>query len=177
MSKADPGMGSDTAMQLTSKPYHHTRIAKRLLKGVVPTQDRKYPKTSSQTGPPDWTGTRTRSNQRFRWPWADFVGLAGLEPAASSLSPIRGSPLCNPAFSQVVLLRKSYKDGVNLSVQPSVLATLFCPGPTYGVHLRLVWPRRASSRPARHREPGGGVDAARTVGLIYGHEGTFLERQ
>jgi hypothetical protein len=42
------------------------------------------------------------------------VGLAGLEPAASSLSEIDGQALCYPAFSLVVLVRKSYKDGVNL---------------------------------------------------------------
>jgi hypothetical protein len=35
-----------------------------------------------------------------------FVGLAGLEPAASSLSAIGGSPLCNPAFSQVAADRR-----------------------------------------------------------------------
>jgi hypothetical protein len=29
------------------------------------------------------------------------VGLAGLEPAPSSLSAIEGSPLCGPAFSEV----------------------------------------------------------------------------
>jgi transposase len=33
---------------------------------------------------------------------AAVVGLAGLEPAASSLSAITRLPLCNPAFSQVV---------------------------------------------------------------------------
>jgi hypothetical protein len=35
-----------------------------------------------------------------------MVGLAGLEPAASSLSAIGGSPLCNPAFSQVTRDRR-----------------------------------------------------------------------
>ena len=34
-----------------------------------------------------------------------FVGLAGLEPAASSLSEIEGRALCYPAFPQVVRLR------------------------------------------------------------------------
>jgi hypothetical protein len=33
------------------------------------------------------------------------VGLAGLEPAPSSLSAIEGSPLCNPAFLQVARIR------------------------------------------------------------------------
>src|SRR4029453_16305640 len=41
------------------------------------------------------------------------VGLAGLEPAASSLSEMDGRALCYPAFALVVRLRKSYKDGVN----------------------------------------------------------------
>src|SRR4029453_7470266 len=35
-----------------------------------------------------------------------MVGLGGLEPPTSSLSAIGGSPLCNPAFSQVVRDRK-----------------------------------------------------------------------
>jgi hypothetical protein len=35
-----------------------------------------------------------------------MVGLAGLEPAASSLSAIEGSPLCGPAFSQVAANRQ-----------------------------------------------------------------------
>ena len=54
------------------------------------------------------------------------VGLAGLEPAASSLSEMDGRAPCYPAFALVVPLRRTYKDGVNLSVQirPSVLA---CP--------------------------------------------------
>jgi hypothetical protein len=37
---------------------------------------------------------------------AGVVGLAGLEPAASSLSAIVGSPLCNPAFLQVAADRQ-----------------------------------------------------------------------
>ena len=41
------------------------------------------------------------------------VGLAGLEPAASSVSEIDGPAPCYPAFALVVRLRKSYKDGVN----------------------------------------------------------------
>jgi hypothetical protein len=34
------------------------------------------------------------------------VGLAGLEPAASSLSAIEGSALCGPVFSQVTAERQ-----------------------------------------------------------------------
>jgi hypothetical protein len=37
---------------------------------------------------------------------ASVVGLAGLEPAASSLSAIGGSPLCGAAFSQVAADRQ-----------------------------------------------------------------------
>jgi hypothetical protein len=44
--------------------------------------------------------------KRFRWSNVDFVGLAGLEPAASSLSGIEGSPLCGAAFSQVAADRQ-----------------------------------------------------------------------
>jgi hypothetical protein len=46
------------------------------------------------------------------------VGLAGLEPAPSSFSGIDGQALCYPAFSLVVLVRKSFKDGVN-SLSPA----------------------------------------------------------
>jgi hypothetical protein len=42
-----------------------------------------------------------------------MVGLAGLEPAPSSLSEIDGRAPCYPAFALVARLRKSYKDGVN----------------------------------------------------------------
>jgi hypothetical protein len=37
---------------------------------------------------------------------ADWWGLGGVEPPTSSLSAITRSPLCNPAFSQVVRVRK-----------------------------------------------------------------------
>jgi hypothetical protein len=40
---------------------------------------------------------RLRRLDLRRW----VVGLPGLEPGTSSLSAIEGSPLCNPAFSQV----------------------------------------------------------------------------
>jgi hypothetical protein len=40
------------------------------------------------------------------------VGLAGLEPAASSLSAIEGSPLCGPAFSQVAADRRGRSNAV-----------------------------------------------------------------
>ena len=38
------------------------------------------------------------------------VGLAGLEPAASSLSGIEGSALCGPTFSQVAVERQGPRD-------------------------------------------------------------------
>ena len=38
------------------------------------------------------------------------VGLAGLEPAGSSLSGIEGSALCGPAFSQVAGERQGRRD-------------------------------------------------------------------
>jgi hypothetical protein len=38
------------------------------------------------------------------------VGLAGLEPAASSLSGIEGSALCGPTFSQVAGERQGRRD-------------------------------------------------------------------
>jgi hypothetical protein len=40
----------------------------------------------------------------------DVVGLAGLEPAASSLSGIEGSALCAPASSQVTGDRRGRRD-------------------------------------------------------------------
>ena len=41
------------------------------------------------------------------------VGLAGLEPAASSLSEIDGWALCYLAFPQVALIHEWHRDGVN----------------------------------------------------------------
>ena len=42
-----------------------------------------------------------------------FVGLAGLEPAVSSLSEIDGRALCYPAFPQLALIHEWHRDGVN----------------------------------------------------------------
>jgi hypothetical protein len=44
---------------------------------------------------------------------AAVVGLAGLEPAASSLSEIDGEAPCYPAFSEVVPIHEHHRDGVN----------------------------------------------------------------
>ena len=86
------------------------------------------------------------------------VGLGGLEPPASSLSEMDGQPLCYLAFPLVVRLRKSYKDGVNLSSGTALVLA------TYSVLADLMgcssakdpWLRRGRRRPVRHRGPGGG---------------------
>ena len=49
---------------------------------------------------------------RIRW-LSLVVGLPGLEPGTSSLSEIDSQALCYPASPLVVLLHRSYKDGVN----------------------------------------------------------------
>jgi hypothetical protein len=41
------------------------------------------------------------------------VGLAGLEPAPSSLSEIDGRAPCYPAFALVVSIHEGHRDGVN----------------------------------------------------------------
>jgi hypothetical protein len=41
------------------------------------------------------------------------VGLAGLEPAPSSLAEMDGRALCYPAFPQLALIREWHRDGVN----------------------------------------------------------------
>jgi hypothetical protein len=52
--------------------------------------------------------TANNGYQRRAFPQLNVgvVGLAGLEPAASSLSAIEGPPLCKPAFSQVAADRQ-----------------------------------------------------------------------
>jgi hypothetical protein len=58
-----------------------------------------------QRGPGSQRAFPARCWQRSelrRW----VVGLPGLEPGTSSLSAIEGSPLCNPAFSQVAADRR-----------------------------------------------------------------------
>jgi hypothetical protein len=63
------------------------------------------PRPHPQTDASDCAGTWKRSDQHFRWSRGCFVGLAGLEPAPSSLSAIKRLPLCNPAFLQVARIR------------------------------------------------------------------------
>jgi hypothetical protein len=60
----------------------------------------------------------------------------GWPPAMDHLSEMDGRPLCYPAFPLVVLLRKSYKDGVNsLSAAGSRSSTSpagrYCTWPSY----------------------------------------------
>jgi hypothetical protein len=58
------------------------------------------------------------NGQAFRQLNPGVVGLAGLEPAPSSLSEIDGEAPCYPAFPQFALIREWYKDGVNRSSLP-----------------------------------------------------------
>jgi hypothetical protein len=61
-----------------------------------------------------------------------MVGLAGLEPAASSLSGIEGSALCGPAFPQVAGDRRGRRDAF---YQPApVSAQTQRPGRRQGCH-------------------------------------------
>jgi hypothetical protein len=51
-------------------------------------------KTASQMGCNSLGWHYERSDQRFHWSLGRFMGLAGLEPAASSLSEIDSQALC-----------------------------------------------------------------------------------
>jgi hypothetical protein len=57
---------------------------------------------------------------------SDVVGLAGLEPAASSLSGIEGSALCGAAFSQVACERQGRRDA--FLARPSARSSLAASG-------------------------------------------------
>jgi hypothetical protein len=50
----------------------------------------------------NWNRLSPRGWAAFPLVGGRMVGLGGLEPPTSSLSAIGGSPLCNPAFLQVV---------------------------------------------------------------------------
>src|SRR5829696_7754982 len=50
------------------------------------------------------------NGQAFPQVNSSVVGLAGLEPAASSLSGIEGSALCGPPFPQVAAKRQGRRD-------------------------------------------------------------------
>ena len=66
-SKAQPGMGSDTAVQRTSWAYPRQWDRKEAAQGIVPAQARKYLETSSQGDASNWAGTWKRSDQHLRW--------------------------------------------------------------------------------------------------------------
>ena len=72
------------------------REVMRSMTAVRPTQSPMAP-------PSPITPTATAAFPLIR---GGMVGLAGLEPAASSLSGIEGSALCGPAFPQVTLERQ-----------------------------------------------------------------------
>src|SRR5215211_316285 len=90
---------------------------------------------SSATRPPNRLQTTVRPV------FSLVVGLAGLEPAASSLSGIEGSALCGPAFPQVAGDRKGRRDAFK---QPT------------GMRSSIVALTRAAQRPA----PADGIAPA-----------------
>ena len=70
-----------------SRPYVRQSCRKEAAQMRCSGQERKrsldlIPKRDAS----DWAGKKKVSDQRFRWSGAGLVGLAGLEPAASSLS-------------------------------------------------------------------------------------------
>jgi hypothetical protein len=69
------------------------------------------------------------------------VGLAGLEPAASSLSEIDGGAPCYPTISQVVRFRKRYRDGVNCGSAASADTATASPAPPPGRARTPSFPR------------------------------------
>jgi hypothetical protein len=62
--------------------------------------------------PPDWAGT-ANAVISVSAGHGRFVGLAGLEPAASSLSEIDSQAPCSRASAQVASIREGRRDGVN----------------------------------------------------------------
>ena len=99
---------------------------------------------------------------------AGVVGLAGLEPAASSLSEIDGGAPCYPAFPQLAMVHEKRRDGVN-HAPPLQLAVAVCwrthglpvgaqsgrrvpmAGRTGAARFRLFGRKRPPVRFARHR--------------------------
>jgi hypothetical protein len=115
---------------------HDSGTAKRLLRGVVPTQERSALKTSSHRIHPIGLAPQT-PDQRKRWSRARLWAWLDLNqrphPYQRSTAERRANQPLRWSRYSVSPTRMG-----NLSVQPSVLATLFCPGPTHGVHLRMV---------------------------------------
>ena len=81
-----------------------------LLRGAVPTQEGIALKISSLTGHSQLGWRLEAERPAFALLTSPFVGLAGLEPAASSLSGIEGSALCGPAFPQVARERQGRRN-------------------------------------------------------------------
>jgi hypothetical protein len=106
------GMSSDPLCRPPSGHTHGSGTVKRLLRRVVPTQDRNRPQDLIRK----WEASdcQRRGTERPVFPLVTgwFVGLAGLEPGTSSLSAIGGLPLCNPAFLQVVRDRQGPSDAL-----------------------------------------------------------------
>ena len=80
---------------------HECGAVKRLVRRAVPAQDGNRPQDLIPTGCIQLGWRREAERPAFALVKVGLVGLAGLEPAASSLSAIEGSALCGPAFSQV----------------------------------------------------------------------------
>src|SRR5215212_6244182 len=110
-----PSRGWVLAPLCNPRSEAHSRYwtAKTLLRGVVPTQDRSALKTSSPKRQAHRGWHLKAKRPAFPLVAAGLVGLAGLEPAASSLSAITRLPLCNPAFLQVVPDRRGPRYAFN----------------------------------------------------------------
>src|SRR4029453_8947078 len=72
------------------------------------------------------TAIERADRRAFRQVNPGVVGLAGLEPAASSLSAIGGLPLCNPAFLQVAADRQGRSNAVLATSFEAVQARGLC---------------------------------------------------
>jgi hypothetical protein len=113
MSNAQPGMGSDTAVQpiceADPRPWDRKEAAQTHYSdsGEERPQD-LIPNWIHPVGL-DLENAVTSVSAGHR----PICGLAGLESAASSLSEIDGQAPCYPAFEQAGRLRKSHRDGVN----------------------------------------------------------------
>ena len=73
------------------------------------------------------------------------MGLAGLEPAASSLSGIDSCALCYPAFLQLALIHERHRDGVNHAGPYQLAAAIYWR--PMGSHLELKRSILAASEP------------------------------
>jgi hypothetical protein len=78
------GMGFDTAVQPAIYGIQRQWTAMRLLRGVVRTHKRRRPQGLIPNGMPLIGGTLEAKRPAFPLVTGRFVGLAGLEPAASS---------------------------------------------------------------------------------------------